>query len=146
MRNDRGSRNGRTADRGQRRFHSYDYILEKNIGRPSMKTLSRIHAAQKLGILLTGLVVTFFVLSLTIFLSKEPVEASDGIERRKDYILVEVKEGDSLWSLAEEYKSEESTSIESLIAEIEDINNIQKNIVLKPGNRLMIPCYKTVLK
>lgn len=138
-------RNYRIAEnRKQSAFHSYDYILERSIGRPSKRTASRIRAAQKLGIFLTGLAVTFLVLSLTVFLNKEPVEASDGIEYVKDYICIEVKEGDSLWSLAKEYKTEEFISIESLVAEMEEVNGIKKDTLLKPGNKLMVPCYKTV--
>ena len=136
-------RNYRNTDyRKQRTYHSYDYILERQIGRPSKHTAIRIRNAQKLGIFLTGLVMTLLVLSLTVFFIKEPVEASDGIEHVKDYICIEVEEGDSLWSLAEEYKTEEFTSLESFVAEMEEINGMNKDTVLKPGNKLMVPCYK----
>ena len=135
-------KNYRNTDRKQNTYRSYDYILERQIGRPSKHTAVRIRNAQKLGIFLTGLVMTLFVLSITVFFSKEPVEASDGIEHVKDYICIEVEEGDSLWSLAEEYKTEEFTSLESFVAEMEEINGMNKDTVLKPGNKLMVPCYK----
>lgn len=133
-----------TERREQRAFRSYDYILERHIGRPSKHTAARIRRAQKIGILLTGLVVTIFVLSLAVFFNREPVEASDGIEYRKDYVCIEIEEGDSLWSLAAEYRTEEIHSLEDFVAELEDVNGIEKNTVLKPGNKLMVPCYKTI--
>ncbi len=140
-------RDYRIAEKGkQNTFRSYDHILERNIGRPSKRTLSRIRAAKRLGIFLTGFAVTLFVLFLTICLNKEPVEASDGIEYVKDYICIEVKDGDSLWSLAKEYKTEGFTSLERLVAEMEEVNGIQKDTLLKPGNKLMVPCYKTIAR
>lgn len=131
-----------TEYRKQNTYRSYDYILERQIGRPSKHTAVRIRNAQKIGILLTGLVMTLLVLSITVFFSKEPVEASDGTEHVKDYICIEVGEGDSLWSLAEEYKTEEFTSLEDFVTEMEEINGMNKDTVLKPGNKLMVPCYK----
>ena len=131
-----------TEYRKQSAYRSYDYILERRIGRPSKHTEVKIRNAQKLGIFLTGLVMTLLVLSLTVFFIKEPVEASDGVEHVKDYICIEVEEGDSLWSLAAKYKTEEFTSLESFVKEMEEINGMKKDTVLKPGNKLMVPCYK----
>ena len=131
-----------TEYRKQNTYRSYDYILERQIGRPSKHTAVRIRNLQKLGVFLTGLVMTLLVLSITVFFTKEPVEASDGVEHVKDYICIEVEEGDSLWSLAAEYKTEEFTSLESFIVEIEERNGMNKDTVLKPGNKLMVPCYK----
>ena len=125
-------------------FRSYDYILERHIGRPSKQTAARVSRAQRLGIFLTGLLVTLFVLSLTVFFNREPVEASDGIEYRKDYICVEVEEGDSLWSLASGYRTDGIDSLEDFMAEMEAVNGIKRDTLLKPGNKLMVPCYKSV--
>lgn len=133
-----------TASGKQKEYRSYDYILEKQLGRPSKKTAVRIRNAQKLGIFLTGLVMTLLVLSITVFFSKDPVEASDGVMHKKDYICIEVEEGDSLWSIAETYQTEEFPSLERFVAEIEAINGMKKDTVIQPGNKLMIPCYKEV--
>ena len=133
-----------TEYRKQSTYHSYDYILERQIGRPSKHTAVRIGNVQKLGIFLTGLVMMLLVLSITVFINKEPVEASDGVEYVKNYICIEVEEGDSLWSLAAKYKTEDFSSLESFVAEMEEINGMNKDTVLKPGNKLMIPCYREI--
>ncbi len=137
-------RNYNTAeDRIQRSYRSYDYILEKHIGRPSRNTTVKIRTVQRVGIFLTGLFLTLFVLAFAAFVGKEPVEASDGLEVRKDYICVEVEEGDCLWDIAEKYGAG-ACSLEDFVAETEEINGIRKDTVLQPGNKLMIPCYKMV--
>lgn len=125
-------------------LRSYDYILERHIGRPSKRTAARVSSVQRMGILLTGLVVTLFVLSFAVFFNREPVEASDGIEYKKEYVCVEIEEGDSLWSLASEYRMEGTHSLEEFMMEMEAVNGIRRDTLLKPGNKLMVPCYKSV--
>lgn len=138
-------RNYRNTERRiQSTYRSYDYILERQIKRPSKSTAAEIRSTQRIGIFLTGLVVTILVIFLAMFFGKEPVEASDGIEVVKDYICVEVEEGDCLWSIAEEYMTEDFSSLDVFVAEMEEINGMNKDTTLKPGNKLMIPCYKTV--
>lgn len=81
-------------------------------------------------------------LVLTIILSDfGKVNASGEIHRQKQYVTVEVEEGDSIWSIAEEYKSDEYNSTRDLVEEIEVMNGLQENTVLKPGNRIMVPNY-----
>lgn len=134
----------RTEKRIQNTYRSYDYILEKRIGRPSKNTAAELRFAKHIGVFLTGLMVTLLVLSFTVFFGKEPVEASDGVELVKDYICIEIEEGDCLWSIAKEYKTEEFSSVEEVVKEMEEVNGMNKDTLLQPGNKIMVPCYKTV--
>lgn len=69
------------------------------------------------------------------------VDASGTINRIKQYVMVEVEDGDCLWSIAEEYKTDEYNSTREMVAEIESINGLKKDVILKPGNCIMVPTY-----
>lgn len=58
----------------------------------------------------------------------------------KCYRYIEVEAGDSLWSIAEEYMSEEYDSIDEYIAEVKQINNITSDKIYR-GATLVIPYY-----
>lgn len=53
---------------------------------------------------------------------------------------VQIEEGDSLWSLASEYYSEEFISIANYIEEIKRMNNLSSD-TLYAGNYILIPYY-----
>jgi hypothetical protein len=136
---------GKRNSKMEQTYRSYDYILEKQIGRPSRKTAARLRTVRQMSIFLTGLVITLFVLSFTVFFEKDPVEASDGMELVKDYILIEVEEGDCLWTIADRYKTSDM-STESYLAEVEAVNGLEENTDLRPGNKLLVPVFQTVAK
>lgn len=53
-----------------------------------------------------------------------------------DFIIVIVKDGDTLWNIAQNYTN--GKDIRKTIYEIERINNIKKSIIY-PGQQLKIP-------
>lgn len=55
---------------------------------------------------------------------------------------VQIEEGDSLWSLASRYYTEEFSSVSNYIAEIKRMNNLSSD-VLYEGNYLLIPQFIT---
>lgn len=133
------SRRGQHKSLERRR--SYDDILERQIGRISKRSRSRM---QRMGILAMSLAMIAAVSFFSVLLASNPVEASDGKKTVKSYICVEVQEGDCLWSIAQEHMTEEFSSAEALLIEIEEVNGLHKDTVLKPGNKIMVPCYEVV--
>lgn len=55
---------------------------------------------------------------------------------------VQIEEGDSLWSLASEYYTEEFVSITNYISEIKRMNGLSSD-VLYAGNYILIPQFVT---
>ncbi len=87
-----------------------------------------------------------FILAICIvlFTNLGNVEASNIVDREKQFTSVEVESGDTVWSIAEEYKTSDYRSTKELVKEILEINGIHENTILRPGNRLMIPGYVDV--
>ncbi len=123
------------------RQRSYDIILEHQIGRPSDR--ARKHR-KKTSLVIMSFVMTAFVLSFLIIAGPDLVEASDGKETVKEFICVKIKEGDCLWSIAREHMSDDFSSEKVLMHEIAEINGLDRDTILKPGNQIMVPCYRTV--
>lgn len=120
---------------------SYDDILERQIGRISKRSGSRI---QRIGILVMSLAMIAAVSLFSVLFASNPVEASDGKKTIKSYICVEIQDGDSLWSIAQEYMTEEFASVDALLMQIEEANGLHKDTVLKPGNKIMVPRYEVI--
>lgn len=59
----------------------------------------------------------------------------------KNYKTIEIKQGDTLWSLATEYKADDDTFYE-YISEVKRINALTSDKIIK-GNDLLIPYYTT---
>jgi len=58
----------------------------------------------------------------------------------KYFKCITIDETDSLWSIAEEYMTEEYPSIEDYIAEVKNINNLSTDKIYS-GATLVIPYY-----
>lgn len=61
-------------------------------------------------------------------------------EREKLYTTVLVEEGDTLWSLADEYMSFEYNDREEFMDEVRDMNHLTGSII-HSGSTLLIPYY-----
>lgn len=132
------------SDRRRAGYRSYDYILERRLGRVSKTSGNHFAAANYKGILLGITVLVCILVSLLLFTNLDHVEASNGQIREKQYKNVEIQDGDTVWTLAEEFKTYEYKSTMELVREILEINNINEKTVLKPGNRILIPNYVDV--
>lgn len=89
----------------------------------------------------------FLVLALAISYHAILSEATSGTEdiTYKYYTSIEVKYGESLWTIAEEYASEEYDSINDYIYEVMKINHLKEENI-SAGQFLIIPYYSAVFK
>lgn len=87
---------------------------------------------------LTGIVVlTVFCI---FFLQTSPVNAQSEHVSSKYFTVVEVESGDTLWDIAQEYKTSEYSSTQEYIEEIQAINHISGDAITS-GCYLTIPYY-----
>ncbi len=70
------------------------------------------------------------------------VEANEQLSDVK-YKVVEIRQGDTLWSIAQENMSPGYSDIYEYIAEIKTCNQLQCNNI-RSGNYLMLPYYETI--
>ena len=63
--------------------------------------------------------------------------------RVRYYKSIQVQPGDSLWSIAQIYRTEEFSSIYAYIQEIYELNELQSETIWA-GSYLMVICYKDV--
>lgn len=90
----------------------------------------------KVVFLLLFMVVLFLVV---LFVLPERTAAADNTSGRVYTITsVQIEEGDTLWSLASEYYTEEFSSITAYITEIKRMNGLDSD-VLYAGSYLLIP-------
>lgn len=85
-------------------------------------------------------VVALFI--IVIFLVPERSAAAKNEPTGTYQILsVEIEAGDSLWSIATEYFTEDFGSVQSYISEIKRMNGLSSD-TLYAGNYLLVPCYQ----
>ena len=91
---------------------------------------------------LTCILVIMVALFLIVLFFLPERTASAGNTNIGKYTItsVQIEEGDSLWSIAQEHYSEEFSSISSLIVEIKRMNNLSSDTVYA-GNYLLVPQY-----
>lgn len=94
-----------------------------------------------------GFIITLlalFMLFLGVYIGSRrmaQVEAQGYVqERQKFYTCIDIKEGDTLWSLAEEYMTEEYTDRESYMDEVREMNDLTGSMI-QAGTTLLIPYY-----
>ena len=80
----------------------------------------------------------------SFFSSAHTNEASNYVPKEKYYKSIEIKEGDSLWTIAKNYMSDEYDSIYSYINEILLINDISIAEIdhIEAGDYLTVAYYK----
>ena len=94
--------------------------------------------------IIKGLIIILLMIAL-VSVVKTFVQSSSVVnaETKRDLhcVSVCVDSNDTLWSLAEEYYSDEYNSIDNLIHEIKTINHMGSDQV-NVGNYIIIPYYK----
>ncbi len=93
----------------------------------------------KLGSLILILVIAFSV----FFMTKTVTAQRDG-ERSKQVACIEIKKGDTLWSIASEYVTEEYDDLNEYIKEIMDSNGMVTDEI-HAGNYIIVPYYVDVI-
>ncbi|MDO4492161.1 MAG: LysM peptidoglycan-binding domain-containing protein [Lachnospiraceae bacterium] len=66
-------------------------------------------------------------------------------KRYKYYTSIQVKSGDTLWSIADEYITEEYSSINRYIKEVQKINHLEGTTIIT-GSTLVVPYYSDEYK
>lgn len=92
-----------------------------------------------------AVILSMICIPMTIFLLfAQPAEANDGSEEvfYKYYHRIEVMEGETLWSIAQQNYNAQSQTIREYIEEVRQINHRDGEIVYA-GEELMIPYYST---
>lgn len=93
------------------------------------------------------ILAALFLLLIGIFAVSTKTANADAITntRFKYYTSITVEEGDTLWSIAEEYKTEEYASIKAYIKEVKQINHISGTEIYS-GSALVVPYYSDEYK
>lgn len=78
------------------------------------------------------------VMILSITLKTDAKENNN--DKVKYYTSILIEEGDSLWSIAEEYKPDESISVKKYIKDLKKMNNMDSDTI-HAGNYLTIYYY-----
>lgn len=97
------------------------------------------------GFILVLLAVCMLFLGVYIGSSKvAQVEAKEkGTDREKFYTAILVEEGDTLWSIADEYMTSEYNSRDSFMNEVRQMNHLTGSII-HTDSTLLIPYYAEV--
>jgi cell division protein YceG involved in septum cleavage len=106
-----------------------------------MKILSFVNEMRKRAALLLLLILvilfTFFFLTNTVFASNSRVDSV------KLVTSITIEKGDTLWSIATEYVTEEYSSINQYVEEIKSSNGLVSETI-HAGEHLIIPYYSAI--
>lgn len=93
-------------------------------------------------VVLTAFVIVMCFVIGTLFMeNKSVVDAKDSREKR--FTSIQVKKGDSLWSIAKERVSEEYASIDDYIDEVCETNHIYDQTITE-DMYLVVPYYTDI--
>lgn len=93
-------------------------------------------------LILTGILIsTILILSLGFITTK--VTAEKSIQRDKTVISVRIEKGDSLWSIASNYITDEYENINDYITEIKKSNGLVTDTIHE-GRYIIVPYYTTI--
>lgn len=86
---------------------------------------------------LLGAVALSGMLTVSVLASKKPYEV------KKNITTVSIERGDTLWTIAQNYYTEENQSMKSYIEEIKECNHLSSSRI-KEGQNLIIPYYERI--
>ncbi len=87
-----------------------------------------------------GVVLFALVLFSVVFMTKTVTAQREG-ERIKQVACIEIQKGDTLWSIASDYMTEEYDNLNEYIEEIKDSNGMV-NDEIHAGNYIIVPYYE----
>ena len=91
-----------------------------------------------------ALVSTFLFLFISVVGANMVIaNAGQGLDKsyQKQYLLIDVEKGDTVWGIASEYMSPGYEATADLIEEISFINNLDDSYSVQSGSVLMIPYF-----
>lgn len=104
----------------------------------NMKNVVRFISTKKIFIIAGIILVT--VLYILISHKDSPATSASNASK-KYYKCITIEEGDTLWDIANEYKTEEYASTQDYIDEVLAMNNLNTDVIID-GTNLLIPYYK----
>lgn len=102
----------------------------------------KMFLVQKKAVTISCGVVAFIVMTVLCILPMV-VTAEKLITKEKKVISVKIEKGDTLWSIANEYISEEYTDLNSFIQEIKFSNGLTSDQIYE-GRYIIVPVYMIV--
>lgn len=121
-----------------------EYAVERTMGRTeSGKCQSKTHKTYR-DTLTLWIVAFIMIAGLSIALGSNLVSAHDKSEQpeQKFYKSIEIKEGDTLWGIAKEYRDDDYDSIYDYIDEVMSINGLTSDQI-HAGQYLTVAYYDT---
>jgi cell division protein YceG involved in septum cleavage len=94
---------------------------------------------------LAGLILFVFLLIFSAVFFSKTVTAQRSGDRFKLVTSVEIKKGDTLWSIATEYITDEYSNLNEYINEIKDTNGLVSDTI-HAGNYILVPYYADASK
>lgn len=89
---------------------------------------------------IVGIVVLFVLIIFSAYFFSKTVTAQRNTERTKLVTSVEIKKGDTLWSIATEYMSDEYDNQLEYIDEIKECNGLVSDTI-HTGNYIIVPYF-----
>lgn len=102
--------------------------------------MNKMNLLTKKNIGIAAIVLCLLLIILSAILIPATVTAKRNVDREKNIISVQIESGDTLWSIAQEYITDEYRNINAYIKEIKDVNNLSSDTI-HAGNYLIIPYY-----
>ncbi len=117
--------------------------LERIQYRTKMRRIRKIKRICMLSVITLFLILT---LTLTINVFCSMAHDKDSLTTYKYYTSIMIEDGDTLYSLADEYAKGYSIDTDKYIEEIMHINHLEDDMCIMAGQSLIIPYYSTQLK
>jgi LysM repeat protein len=89
---------------------------------------------------MVGLLILFILIILSAVFFSKTVTAQRNTERTKLVTSVEIRKGDTLWSIASAYITDEYSDLNEYIDEIKDSNGLTSDMI-HVGNYIIIPYF-----
>ena len=113
--------------------------MNKRVRNINVKKLDKANLKR---VLLVILSISIFVL-LVFYFSSVYVSADKPATREKKVTSLRIENGDTLWSIAQEYRTEEYDDINEYIDEIKASNGLFTDAIHE-GSYIKVPYYRTV--
>lgn len=104
--------------------------------------IQQIFYQKRLLFALTGCMILFGVFAGSSIMAAGKSKASAEHTSFKYYTSIQIKQGDTLWSIATDYISPEYDNIQTYIAEVKELNQLGHDDI-HSGHYLMIPYYSS---
>ncbi|MBO5260961.1 MAG: LysM peptidoglycan-binding domain-containing protein [Coprococcus sp.] len=104
-----------------------------------MNKIVRFISDKKITIIVS--IIVLAIAYVAVF-QKDASEADATHSSTKYYTCIEINSGDSLWSIAETYMTDEYSSTQEYIDEVVSINHLNHASSIEAGTNLLVPYYK----